>query len=33
MFELAKNWWIKFAVGVAIMAYPVSILLATIRWW
>lgn len=29
MFELAKNWWIKFAI----MAYPVSILLATIRRW
>ena len=24
MDELAKNWWVKFAVGVAIMAYPAT---------
>lgn len=30
MIELAKNWWIKFCVGVAIVAYPLAHLITEI---
>lgn len=30
MMELVKHWWIKFAIGVAIMAYPLAHLIETI---
>lgn len=30
MFELAKNWWVKFAIGVAIMAYPLTHLIVEV---
>jgi hypothetical protein len=30
MIELAKNWWIKFCIGMAILAYPLAHLITAV---